>query len=75
MLGPATNALPIIATGFPSEADDSSAVTTIEDLLYQNKPTNQGVAIKYIAGPPNKLCVFHGSDSDNIQARRALEIV
>ena len=45
VLGPATNALPIIATGFPSEADDSSAVTTIEDLLYQNKPTNQASAV------------------------------
>ena len=35
----------VIATGFPSEADDSSAVTTIEDLLYQNKPTNQASAV------------------------------
>lgn len=46
----------------------------IRDLV-KNKPTHQGVLIKYIAGPPNKLCLFHGSDSDNIQARPALEIV
>ena len=59
----------VIATGFPSEGDDTSSVTTIEDLLYQNKPTNQASAVV----PPQKTATS-ASKSDFVSIKEFKEL-